>query len=185
MLDHTPDQDVISQTASWISKVVMGLAFCPFAAKVFRNNSIRYTVSRENGTPQNLQLLRRELLFLEQNKATETSFIIFPAALQDFRDYLRFVTMAEQLLQRKPFKGKYQAASFHPLYVFNGSTPDDPANYTNRSVYPMLHLLREGSVSQALKHYEDAAGIPENNIKRARGKGLEYMSALLASCRMP
>ena len=81
-------------------------------------------------------------------------------------------------MQKSGYEGVYQLASFHPLYRFAGSKADDAANYTNRSVYPMLHLLREASIEKALQHYADPEQIPENNIRFARGKGVLYMKAL-------
>ncbi len=86
--------------------------------------------------------------------------------------------MSEKILKQKGYEGIYQVASFHPLYLFEGSVENDPANYTNRSVYPMLHLLREESIDKALENYKDPESIPERNILFAREKGLAYMKTL-------
>ncbi|HEV7782749.1 MAG TPA: DUF1415 family protein, partial [Chitinophagaceae bacterium] len=80
------------------------------------------------------------------------------------------------------YEGIYQLASFHPLYLFANSSPTDAANYTNRSVYPMLHLLREESIDKALAHYSDPENIPERNINFAHEKGLTYMKMLRDAC---
>lgn len=112
----------------------------------------------------------------------ETTLIILPDGFDNFGKYLRLVTQAEKVVSKNGYEGIYQIASFHPEYQFAESTHDDPANYTNRSIYPMLHILREESISKVLEHYKDAHKIPENNIAFAREKGLVYMQALRASC---
>jgi uncharacterized protein len=83
-----------------------------------------------------------------------------------------------RLQKKQGYEGVYQVASFHPNYLFAGSHENDAANYTNRSVYPMLHLLREEAVEKALEHYKDPETIPERNIQFAREKGLAYMKKL-------
>lgn len=81
-------------------------------------------------------------------------------------------------MKRKKYEGIYQVASFHPEYVFADSPMDDPANYTNRSPYPMLHILREASIAKAISHYTSPEKIPERNVHFAREKGLAFMKAL-------
>ncbi len=112
----------------------------------------------------------------------ETSLLIFPNAFPKFNDYLDAVAVAESILKKAGYEGIYQVASFHPLYRFANTASDDPANYTNRSVYPMLHLLREARLEEALLHFPDADKIPEKNIKFAREKGLAYMKTLSECC---
>jgi hypothetical protein len=69
--------------------------------------------------------------------------------------------------------GSLQIASFHPAYEFAGSAPDDIANFTNRSPYPTLHLLREASIDRAVAAFPDAATIYERNIETLRRLGHE------------
>lgn len=129
-----------------------------------------------------LTTLMEETARLDNDPAIETSFIIFSNAFSVFEDYLDLLALGEQLLKQNRYEGVYQLASFHPLYLFADSTDDDPANYTNRSPYPMLHLLREESISKALEHYEDPEAIPGRNINFAREKGLTYMKMLRDAC---
>ena len=119
---------------------------------------------------------------MDEDVHTETSFIIFPNTFQQFNDYLDIVAVAEKLLEQNGYEGIYQVASFHPLYLFAGSTENDAANYTNRSVYPMLHLLREASIDKALQNYKHPGNIPDTNINFAREKGLLYMKMLRDAC---
>jgi hypothetical protein len=115
---------------------------------------------------------------LDSDATIETCFIIFPNAFQNFDDYLDLVSLAENRLKRNGYEGVYQVASFHPLYLFADSDQNDPANYTNRSIYPMLQLLREESIDKALENYKSPESIPARNINFAREKGLAYMKML-------
>ena len=175
-------QLIIHQTKKWITEVVVGCNFCPFAAKEIKQNSIHYQVETGIGPEVCLQAFLQECVRLDENKNIETSFLIFPNGFEDFEDYLDLVSLSGKLLKQQGYEGTYQVASFHPLYCFANASPDDAANYTNRSVYPMLHLLREERIEEALLHYADAGKIPERNIKFAREKGLTYMKMLRDAC---
>jgi hypothetical protein len=120
--------------------------------------------------------------FLDQSDDIETTLIIFPDSFAGFEDYLDLVELAEELASDQDYDGIYQVASFHPDYCFADAPQDDPANYTNRSIYPMLHLLREESLTKALENFPDPEGIPDRNIDFAREKGLKYMQLLRAAC---
>ncbi len=176
------DQLIIGQTTAWITDVVVGCNFCPFAANVIKQQTVHYQV--ENGTtmPICLEALVRELSRLDNEINIETIFLIFPNSFSQFEDYLDLVSGAETLLLENGYEGIYQLASFHPLYLFANSSETDPANYTNRSVYPMLHLLREASIDKALEHYNHPEAIPDRNIDFARKKGLVYMKMLRDAC---
>ena len=91
--------------------------------------------------------------------------------------------IADQLLTQHGYDGTYQLASFHPEYCFAGSDDNDAANYTNRSPFPMLHLLREDSLEMALENYPDPEQIPNRNVEKARTLGLDIMKAKLDKCR--
>jgi hypothetical protein len=69
--------------------------------------------------------------------------------------------------------GMIQVASFHPRYQFAGTAPDDIENFTNRSPYPTLHLLREASIERAVETFPDTATIFEKNIETLRRLGPE------------
>jgi uncharacterized protein len=172
------DAQVIEQTKLWINNVVIGCNFCPFAANVVKRDVIFYKVETSTDADECLIAFAAEMKRLDKDTAIETSFLIFPFAFQAFDDYLDFVSLAENLLKKSNNEGIYQVASFHPNYLFAGSTEEDAANYTNRSIYPMLHLLREESIDKALANYKNPDDIPERNIEFAREKGLAYMKTL-------
>jgi len=171
-------EQVIDRTKKWIIDVVIGCNFCPFAANVVKQQAIFYKVEENTDVKACLASFVLEMERLDNDPAIETSFLIFPNAFQQFDDYLDLISLAEELLKRKGYEGIYQVASFHPLYLFANSDENDPANYTNRSIYPMLQLLREESIDKALANYKDPESIPVRNINFAKEKGLIYMKML-------
>ena len=172
----------ITETKNWITNVVVGCNFCPFAARELKLDTIHYQVEPGVKPQIILQTFLDECKRLDESDKTETSLIILTNSYQDFEDYLDLVDLAEKLLEAEDYEGIYQVASFHPDYRFEGAAPDDPANFTNRSIYPMLQLLREESVERVLKNYKDPDSIPENNIAFAQKKGFVAMEALRNAC---
>lgn len=179
---NTRDEKIIEQTTNWIKSVVIDCNFCPFAAKAVLKKSIRYIIKSNVDMNESLSALKEELTYLETDSDIETSFIIFSNNYSDFGDYLHLVKKAEQLIKKENYDGVYQIASFHPDYCFAGEDENDPANYTNRSIYPMLHILREESLTKALSLFPDPENIPHRNIDFARKKGLQYMQMLRTAC---
>ena len=172
----------IQQTKKWIKDVVIGLNFCPFANKEYKNDTIRYQVSSSKDMSEVMMQLFEECVFLDLNEETSTTLLILSEGFQDFEEYLFLVDLCEKLLRKQKYEGVYQIATFHPEYVFEGEDPLDPANFTNRSIYPMLHLLREEQLEDAIDNFPDTELIPEKNIEVARKLGLEKLQALRAAC---
>ncbi|HEX6848893.1 MAG TPA: DUF1415 domain-containing protein [Chitinophagaceae bacterium] len=171
-------EQIIERTEKWIIDVVIGCNFCPFAANVVKQRSIFYKVEENTSIDKCLESFQHEMERLDNDTSVETTFLIFPKAFQGFDDYLNLLSLAEKRLKKEGYEGIYQVASFHPLYLFADSDENDPANYTNRSIYPMLHLLREESIDKALENFKSPGSIPERNINFAREKGLAYMKML-------
>ena len=169
---------VIDQTKKWITDVVIGCNFCPFAAKEVKRNTILYEVNFAEQKEEILQNLLSLFIKLDDDKNIETAILILPNGFDVFTDYLDLVDDAENILAKENYEGVYQLASFHPQYLFAGSNDNDPANYTNRSPYPMLHILREESLSKAIDSHPNVDDIPQNNIDFANAKGLEWMKNL-------
>ena len=178
------DEQALAQTQKWLQDVVIGCNFCPFAGRELLNNTIRYTVVRGDDLETCLENLKAECERLTNDAAVETSLLIFPDGFSDFEEYLDLVDLAERLVVMENYEGVFQVASFHPEYVFGGSPINDPANYTNRSMFPMLHILREDSVTRAVEKYPNVDDIPTQNIRFAQAKGLAYMQQLRAACAM-
>jgi len=178
---HT-DEEIIAGTTKWIRDVVIGCNFCPFAAKVVREQRVRYVVWQYLSDEECLQGFINECILLDKDDSIETTLIILPDAFPEFDDFLDLVSSVEMLLERQVYEGVYQVATFHPEYCFAGEARDDAANYTNRSPYPMLHILREESIDEALESFPDPESIPERNINFARKKGEAYMKMLRDAC---
>ncbi len=177
-----PDELVIQQTKRWILDVVVACNFCPFAAREVRNETVKYQVLLSADKKQVLETLC--LLFdeLAEDHTIATALLILPSGFNSFSVYLQLFEIAESLLEKEGHEGVFQLASFHPAYMFAGSTNEDPSNYTNRSPYPMLHILREESVSEAVDSYKSVEKISEKNIAFTEHKGLAFMQALRMSC---
>ncbi len=176
------DELVIEHTKRWIEMVILACDFCPFAGREFARNSIHYSVIRGRDIERCLELLIEECVLLDAEADIETSLLLLPDAFADFDDFLDLVGIADALLIDQGYEGIYQLASFHPDYCFADQEVTDPANYTNRSPYPMLHLLREASLERVLADHPDPDLIPQRNIEHARRQGLEKMRALLDAC---
>jgi len=174
--------DIISATRNWVDTVVVGLNFCPFAKRELAKGSVRFTVCEATNEEFLLQYLQQELQRLDNEPDLETTLLIHPYALGDFMRYNEFLEQANGLLAVLEREGVYQVASFHPHYQFAGTGPDDAENYTNRSPYPMLHLLREASLEVAIDHYPNVDDIPDRNIELTQKLGVQNMRALLARC---
>lgn len=176
------DELIIDQTKRWIKDVVIGCNFCPFAAKELRLNTIHYYIEKSSNIEKCLESFLAQCKKLDLEKDIETTLLIFPDAFARFDTFLNLISLAGELLTQENYEGTYQVASFHPLYCFANAPVNDAANYTNRSVYPMLHILREEGVEKALLHYSSPEMIPDNNIKFAREKGLDFMKDLRNAC---
>ncbi len=176
------DETIIAQTRAWIEKAVIGLDLCPFAQPVYASGRIRYRVSDAQSSEALLDDLRAELQALQDAdpQIVETVLLIHPRVLNDFYEYNAFLDDAEETVEQLDLTGVLQVASFHPHYQFADTAPDDIENYTNRSPYPMLHLLREASVERAVAAIADPADIYEKNIETLRSLGHEGWPPSLA-----
>lgn len=175
-------QQIIYETRWWMERVVLGLNLCPFAHQPFKEDRIQFVVSEALEEKQlHGDLLNAcEALLQAEPKTLETTLLIHPNVLEDFEDYCAYLELANTLLIEQGYEGQLQIASFHPQYCFHDSPFDDPANFTNRSPYPMLHILREDSVANAVEHYKDVHNIPLKNMERLRKMGNDKFLKLLS-----
>ncbi|MFM2485399.1 DUF1415 domain-containing protein [Celerinatantimonas yamalensis] len=173
------DESIAEKTWHWVNALIVALNLCPFAKREIDLGRVRLMVWPHTQVADGLANLIRECQWLDEHAQIETSLLVLPKMLDDFGDYLDFVELAEQLLSEQGYEGVYQLATFHPDYCFAGCNVDDVTNYTNRSPYPMLHLLREASLEQAIEHYGDTNAIPERNVALLKEMGLTKLQALL------
>ncbi|CAH1538128.1 MULTISPECIES: DUF1415 domain-containing protein [Vibrio] len=165
---NTDINAITEQVDQWLNDVVIGLNLCPFAAKPQRNKQIKIFVSeasQEEALLEDILLQLIELSNTEPEKL-ETTLVVVPNMLQDFWDYNFFIDWVEGLIKQQDWEGIFQVATFHPDYCFGGAEPEDDENLTNRSPYPVFHLIREESMEKVLKHYPDPESIPDTNIAR-------------------
>ena len=180
--NNSDDFRIIEQTKKWINTVIIAHNYCPFAKREVQKGSVRYNIVHETEFNSLLKDVMQECVWLDQNADTETTLIIFPSNLNDFNSFLDCLVLAEDLLIAQGYEGVYQIASFHPNYCFQGAEQNDPANFTNRSPYPMFHIIREASVEAAIENHPDADSIPERNVEYARQQGLANMENLFKKC---
>jgi uncharacterized protein len=168
-------EEIVAATRTWLERAVIGLNLCPFAKAVHVHDRIRYCVSEARSPEALLEDLSRELLALQaaDPERCETTLLIHPWILEDFLDYNDFLEAVEAAVEALGLTGEMQVASFHPRYQFVGTGSDDIENYTNRSPYPTLHLLRESSIERAVAAFPDANDIYEQNIETLRRLGHE------------
>ncbi|CUA98836.1 DUF1415 domain-containing protein [Thiomonas bhubaneswarensis] len=181
----TSEDAVVAQTRAWVDRLVIGLNLCPFARAPQVKGRIRYVHSTA-ATPEDLlHALGDELRLLAgiAPEEVETTLLIHPKTLTHFAHYNAFLDEAEALLVRLELLGTLQIASFHPHYRFSGTRPDDVTNATNRSPFPMLHLIRESSIDRAVAAFADTASIYRTNQATMRRLGKQGVAALLAECR--
>ncbi|KGR35375.1 hypothetical protein OA39_02310 [Vibrio campbellii] len=165
---NTDIKAITEQVDQWLNDVVIGLNLCPFAAKPQRNKQIKIFVSEASQEEALLEDILMQLIELSNTEPEklETTLVVVPNMLQDFWEYNFFIDWVEGLIKQQDWEGIFQVATFHPDYCFGGAEPEDDENLTNRSPYPVFHLIREESMEKVLKHYPDPESIPDTNIAR-------------------
>ena len=166
---------VLEETQHWLNQAVIGLNLCPFAKAVQVKDQIRYAISDATDAEGVLTDLQDELALLAEAdpEQIDTTLLILPDAFDDFLDFNDFEEISNRLLKRMDLVGELQVATFHPQFQFADTEPDDIENCTNRSPYPILHLLREESIDRAVDAFPDAAEIYEKNIETMKRLGVE------------
>jgi len=172
-VDHLDPEQALALTENWVERIVIGMNLCPFAAREWDNKRVRCTVCDLRSEADVLMALADELLLLESDGAIETTLLVLTDAFEEFKDFNQFLDLADALLESLGHVGVFQLATFHPDYVFADSDDNDPANYSNRSPLPVLHLLREASLSRAIALHPDTNEIPMRNIDYLRQLGVE------------
>ncbi|RBI68861.1 DUF1415 domain-containing protein [Vreelandella sulfidaeris] len=178
---HT-DNQIVAQTLTWVRTFIVAENICPFAQRELERETIRVEVVRSKKIEVALEELMVEVQWLDEHPDTETTLLVFPTLFKNFDHYLDFVELAESILVDQGYEGIYQLATFHPDYYFDGAEPDDASNYTNRSPYAMVHLLREESVEKAIEFYGDTDAIPERNIAKLTAMGSVTAEQQLQRC---
>jgi len=176
------NEQIVLAVQQWVDTFVVGMNLCPFAKRELVKHRVRFVATAASTPEQLLKALQDELELLNTQASVETTLLIHPHVLQDFYDFNDFLGQTDHLLMEMGLEGVYQIASFHPDYQFAGTRPNDAENYTNRSPYPVLHVLREASLERAIADYHDVDEIPQRNIELMNKLGQNKLQALLRSC---
>lgn len=155
------------QIWQWLDEVVIGLNLCPFAKKPRANQQIRVCISEVTTDNEFVDVIIKELSRLDNHNAKEleTTLVAVDSLFQHFDDFLEAINLVETIIDQFGYRGTYQVAHFHPQYQFDGTTPDDRENLTNKAPCAIFHLIREESMERVLKQYPNPESIFENNIQ--------------------
>ena len=176
-----PTSDIVLRdTQTWLERAVIGLNLCPFATAVHAKSLVHFAISHASGEADLLRDLDTELqaLVAHDHRLRATTLLVAPGCLQVFLAFNDFMGVAQRLLRKRGLEGIVQLATFHPAYQFADSEADDVTNFTNRSPYPIIHLLREDSIERAVRSMPDPAVIYEANIETLRRLGKDGWAAL-------
>jgi hypothetical protein len=175
------DSDPESSVRRWVQSIVVDLNLCPFAKRELVNDRVRFTVTDASTQTALLMALESELELITRDLAVETTMLIHPDVLNNFSDYNQFLDLADGLLAQMELDGVFQIASFHPDYQFADTEVDDPENYTNRTPYPVLHILREESLERAVANMPDIDQVPVRNIETMNNIGAERLRVMMGA----
>jgi hypothetical protein len=170
----------VQDTRRWLERAVVGLNLCPFAKAVLAKGQVHFAATLQEDPAGILEHFGRELddLVAREPQERDTTLLVIAQGMDDFLAFHDLSTRAERLVRKRGLAGVVQVASFHPRFVFAGVEEDDITNFTNRSPYPILHLLREASVARAAAAFPQPEAIYEANMETLRRLGAAGWQAL-------
>lgn len=191
-------------TQNWLDTIVIGEKLCPFAPPVRKEPQLRITVSNGTTHDEIINDITSEVHCLvggvnnAEKRSTiqraETTLVVLNEekcpSLLDFRDlvHLSWRVQDEAIIQHG-YDKDLQIVLFHPMakhdtYIDQGpDEEEDAANYTIRSPFPIIHLLREEDVMKAVySGYKDLEGLPTRNKARMRNIGVDGCKRKLKGC---
>ncbi|KXO09708.1 hypothetical protein AKG98_1016 [Moritella sp. JT01] len=179
----TDNHEIIKlQTLKWVKEIIVKYNICPFAKKELERKSIHCTVLDGTNLTELLEHVNAEFIRLDTNEDIATTLVVIPKLSGNFDDFLDLIDYANDLLEMQDYEGVYQLAHMHPKYRFDDTTMQDAANFTNRSPYPILHIIREDEMARVLRVFPNPEAIPERNIELLRKKGFAEIKAELEAC---
>ena len=176
------DSAVVAATLRWLDGWVIKRQLCPFAAAA---RSHTKTVVCRGGAKEASAAVAAEVALLRDATMDEpaTTLLVLPKLIDSFEDLMYLQEAESQKLEADDTSQPIiQLLAFHPLAEF-GELPDDAADLSMRSPYPILHLLRDSDVSAAEEQWEQqhapgvAPSIQERNAALLRGMGYEVAAA--------
>ncbi|MGQ8365136.1 DUF1415 domain-containing protein [Glaciecola sp. 1036] len=173
------DNTIADQVWTWLDKVIIGENFCPFAKLVRMKQQIRLNITEIKDEIDALNAVLAECEFLDNHPEIDTTLLGFSEGFTSFDDYLALVESANACISHHHYEGTYQLASFHPEYLFAGEPESSSSHYTNRSPIPLIHIIREDSITRVLSTFKHPDMIPERNIAHAEQLGIAFFKQFL------
>jgi hypothetical protein len=171
---HDSNDQIEDSVSKWVKNVIVGLNFCPFAEKSRSTNKLFTHIVRGDDVEEILSNVLYESILRSDD--TGTTLIVCPDLFpDDFLGFYEVVAQAEMMLQDNELEGVIQIAPFHPQFQFQGSEKDGVDNLTNRSPYPIFHILREEEVDSAVRKLDgDSSRVWQRNIDLLERMEEEY-----------
>lgn len=198
-VDKLSSTNMAQATRRWLESIVIAQKLCPFAAPVRNPPKMRIHVVHGTNHQELVDavafeihnLVGDEKLSNLPNRPETTLVVLNPQtcpSLKDFRDliHLSWIVQEEVIVEHN-YTSLVQQVLFHPeatheTYALPGMDVD-AADYTIRSPYPTIHLLREQDVMQAVASgYPDLEGLPARNKAKLRQEGAEACRQRLLQC---
>jgi len=178
--------DPLILTQRWLSEVVINLGLCPFAHEVIAKDKLFYNLLAFDKADMFIDIFNTTAKHILDPETKETTAIlIIEKGLDSFTDYMNVYNALEDHLTNVELSSEIQLASFHPDYQFEGTRFDAVENYTNRSPFPLIHLLKVAEVEQAIALHPDIDKVPITNIETMKKLGLVGVQRILAGLRLP
>lgn len=178
---HNLAQDVvISRTRNWLDRMIVGLSFCPFAKRSLPTLIIEVVPTAAEGkdmVAEYRQIVINSSVQVAKVKDSEISskLLVFTdprlADFEDFREFSgKFEILGETLL----------CIPFHPKAVKQNTLEESPNNYTHRSPWPTLHIIRESQFKNVYPEPGvEPSQVEKTNKETTAAMGNEKLQAML------
>lgn len=161
------DNTCTDRVKKWISEAVVGLNLCPFAKPYTLNESIKIFESSQSEIEGSLEELFKYMEEMSVTSISDTSnvLVVYPKSFNSFTEFLDLINVSTEVLAQSPLVEDFQLAYFHPEFQFDENNKNDRENYTARSPYPIMHILRSELVESARKTFPGVDKIPDTNVR--------------------
>ena len=162
----------LDRCRQWVTDFVVGLDLCPWAHAPLSDGSVRWRSTPATELPALVAEVVFEAEQLAENSDIRTSLLVLAdgAAAPELDDLLELVAVSEAVLEDLGLIDTVQLVGFHPAFRYADAEPDDPANQTNQSPVPMVHLLRRRELSELAV---DGVRVSERNATLLRARASE------------
>ena len=111
-----------------------------------------------------VSVVRRESPpFPKKDPSISNAFLILAIKDISFDQFYDLFLLAESLVEQMKDSLLFQLVAFHPQFTFGNVDQAHSSNFSNRSPYPMIHILRVDEVEEAIRSYGDIDHLLEKN----------------------